>query len=592
MATKVEQVDIQLRCLDQRYPEALKITKRKILIGSSETCDIQLHEDFVSSYHALIYIKDNEGLLIKDLYSHAGIFVNGQRIQDGFIGHGDILSFGNLSFTVEMIGENVAALADEDSHLQNVIHDISAPEIPEEEGLVFIDGDFCNIVFDESHFRPLTTLPELINPDSVQSYIELDSGQEALDVVHKINDKRLEVITYMNGLILDMTYLNLKDGEYRLGKEIPFHTIKNEALFSVSSGNLSFRAVDGLISPTSVNLEEATFFTAGAEQISLRLVDKAISVGSIPFLYRDKEFYKQSGKVFASVFFPMLLLLFFVKDKVEEIKDDVAIVYTIPSPVSIESQNKSEVAAQEITSQTQNTGHKETQQNPNKVEYAQASAQQKVVAKNASPQNSAAPKAPEVKAYEFKSSVAMGSLTADAPSLKDTGVSRAKLNDTTFNTGSANDGVMVAGADVGVSRLNGSDKSGSGSASFGSRGLASKAGFDSSYLEPKTVVLGSMDPELLRRILREYIPQFRHCYQQELIANSDKIKGVIDLNFTIGPQGRVSKHNIKAKDARFSSKGIGCMGQVLSLIEFPKPKGGGVVDVRQPLNFFAESEKI
>jgi hypothetical protein len=54
----------------------------------------------------------------------------------------------------------------------------------------------------------------------------------------------------------------------------------------------------------------------------------------------------------------------------------------------------------------------------------------------------------------------------------------------------------------------------------------------------------------------------------------------------------VAKHDIRAKDARFSQKGIGCMGQVLSMIDFPKPKGGGVVDVRQPLNFFAEAEKI
>ena len=166
------------------------------------------------------------------------------------------------------------------------------------------------------------------------------------------------------------------------------------------------------------------------------------------------------------------------------------------------------------------------------------------------------------------------------------------MKDAKFNTGTSDNGDLVAGADIGVSKFNGSDKKGSGSGSYGSRGLASKSGFDSSYLEPKTVVLGSMDPELLRKILREYIPQFRHCYQQELIGHSDKIKGVIDLNFTISAVGKVSKYDIKVKDARFSKKGVGCMGQVLSLIDFPKPKGGGVVDVRQPLNFFAETEKI
>lgn len=588
MGTAVEQVSIILRCLDKRYEEALTITKKKSLLGSADTCDIRLSEDFISSYHALIYIKDSEGFLIKDLFSHAGIFVNGQRIQDGFIGHGDVLSIGNLSFSVEIVGEVLESLIDDDSNI-SVINTVDAPEIPEEEGLVFIDGDFCNIIFDESQFKPLKTLPELIQIDS---YVDLEPSVEAFDLVHETRGKRLEVITYMNGLMMDITYLNLKNGKYRLGLEIPFHSLHGESLFTIANEQLTFSNIASLDAPAQVDLKDVNFFTCGAEQISLRLVDKGISLGSIPLFSRDKEFYKHSGKIFASVFFPMLLLLFFVKDKVEEVKNDIAVVYKLPSPVTMETQKKSEVAAQELTSENQNTGHKETQTTPNKVAKAEASQDKKVVAKNAAPQDSAAPKAVEVKAYEFKSSVAMGSLTADAPSLKDTGVSRAQLNDTKFNTGNAADGVMVTGADVGVSKLNGSDKSGASSGSFGSRGLASKAGFDSSYLEPKTVVLGSMDPELLRRILREYIPQFRHCYQQELIANSDKIKGVIDLNFTIGPMGKVAKHDIKAKDARFSKKGIGCMGQVLGLIDFPKPKGGGVVDVRQPLNFFAESEKI
>ncbi len=118
-----------------------------------------------------------------------------------------------------------------------------------------------------------------------------------------------------------------------------------------------------------------------------------------------------------------------------------------------------------------------------------------------------------------------------------------------------------------------------------------KKGFANSYIEPKTVILGSMDPELLRKILQEYIPQFQHCYQQELARKSD-VKGVIDLNFTIGADGRVAVSDIRAKDARFSGKGIGCMDNVLRIIAFPSPKGGGKVDVRQPLNFFAETEKI
>jgi hypothetical protein len=42
----------------------------------------------------------------------------------------------------------------------------------------------------------------------------------------------------------------------------------------------------------------------------------------------------------------------------------------------------------------------------------------------------------------------------------------------------------------------------------------------------------------------------------------------------------------------FSNQGHECMSLVLSRIEFPKPKGGGLVDVVQPLNFLSEQQKI
>ena len=62
----------------------------------------------------------------------------------------------------------------------------------------------------------------------------------------------------------------------------------------------------------------------------------------------------------------------------------------------------------------------------------------------------------------------------------------------------------------------------------------------------------------------------------------------MNLDFEIDKIGKVGKINILAKDSRFSKKGINCMRKVLSIISFPKPKGGGRVAVRQPLNFFAE----
>ncbi|MBA2405409.1 MAG: FHA domain-containing protein [Bdellovibrionales bacterium] len=603
MSTKTMQgCQFSLKCLDQRVQDTLMIDKKKILIGSGENADFRIQDKSVSSYHAFICLKGNEGFMVKDLYSEGGVFINGQRVEESFVTPGDVLTIGTLSFSIQAI-EDASPVFNADETISPAAQIIASIQLPPREGLVFIDGEYCDIQFDESAYKPLTALH---NTQFHGDYVELDGTIEPLEIAHNVKTKKLEIISYMNGMMMDISYLELKDGEYSLSPakkskyEIQFSTLAKAKIFSIKDGALRFFAQE-TISPSvswdKISLNEPVFLTAGAEQLSLRFVDTGVKWKGIPLFHRDREFFKQAGKVFAGAFLPMLLLLFVSIPRPDAEKESVAVVYKIPEQMKkpTESQEKSEVKAEELTSKTENSGHKENEQNPTKVEFAAASQKQKVVAKAAAP--AAAPAAPvqttPVKAYEFKSSVAMNSLVGDAPKINTNGsASKASVKDASFNAGSADDGGLVAGADIGVSKFNGSDKKGSGSGSYGSRGLASKSGFDSSYLEPKTVVLGSMDPELLRKILREYIPQFRHCYQQELIGTSDKIKGVIDLNFTISAEGKVAKHNIRAKDARFSQKGIGCMGQVLSIIDFPKPKGGGVVDVRQPLNFFAETEKI
>lgn len=603
-AAQIATGQMRLRCLDGRIPEAFVLDKKKLLVGSADNCDIQLKLQGISSYHVFLFVK-GEGLMVKDLYSEAGVFVNGKRVHESFLGSGDVLTIGNLSFAAEGL-EDAPPVFNPDETIEDLkVEPNHHFEVPEKEGLVFIDGEYCDIKFNEDSWKPVTSIPM---PQFSGEFVDLDVTEEALEIVHQTKDRRLEVISYVNGLMMDVTYLKLRDGDFFLGADkaqkntIPFHTLERSKLFSIQDGKLRFYPSENVtpsVAWEKINLNEPVFLTHGSEQVSIRLVDHATGWSSLPLFYRDREFLTRASKVFAGVFLPMLLLLFVTIPTPEENKEDVAVVYTIKQPVQKpqDSEVKSEVAATEVTSQTENTGHKETQQQVKpKVEFAAASQKKQVVAKAASPEPAAAQpvQQPPVKAYEFKSSVALGSVVADAPKINADGSKSGKsgMKDASFNTGSSDKGALVAGADIGVGKFNGSDSKGSGSASYGARGLASKKGFDSAYLEPKTVVLGSMDPELLRRILREYIPQFRHCYQQELIAHDEKIKGILDLNFTINQSGKVSKFDIRVKDARFSKKGVNCMGNVLSLIDFPKPKGGGVVDVRQPLNFLAETEKL
>lgn len=203
------------------------------------------------------------------------------------------------------------------------------------------------------------------------------------------------------------------------------------------------------------------------------------------------------------------------------------------------------------------------------------------------------------KGYEFKGKGLKALMGNSATMTIAAGAGNEGSRSLTAGTGIGNKGSNLtgdyrapAGIGDGSGHLLGKDAVGNYDRSTTTKGLANKKGIDTAFVQADTVVMGSIEPEVLRKILQEYLPQFKFCYQQELQEHSEKIKGVVDMNFRIEGDGKVSTVNIKTASTQFSSKGISCMSNILRIIPFPKPKGGGLVDVRQPLNFFSESTKI
>lgn len=604
------------------------LDKKKMILGSHSTCDIQLIEETISSYHAFICVQGDKGIVVKDLCSEKGVFVNGVRVEETIAYAGDTISVGQCHFIIESTGEDIPVFDMDDTLEAVAVEDCQYVQYSP--GLAMIDGEWCNITFDESGFKPLNTIPEMI---MAGEHVELEETENAVELSHIVKNKCLEVISYINGFISEVKYVEIKNGDYYLSEKkgsnfhLPFYTISGK-LFSIKKGKLKFTPNQSLtpsINWEEISLDETLFITHGTEQLSLRIIDKSFHWNSLPTFYRDKVFFKLSSKIFASVIIPFLLLLLVTLPKPEPEKTEVAIVYKLKD--ALQAPEKSELAATEVTSQTENTGHKTEETEVKKVEFAAAPKQEassaapakksaqitpkpspeKVIADsapvkttqliaeaNGTPMPSAdvaAAKPAPAKPYQFKSK-SMSNLMDGGPSLAAVGTGSGKtLDGKSFGTGQTGKGDFIASASIGISKLNGSDSSGSGENSYGSRGVASKKGFDSASLEPNTVIRGSMDPELLRKILREYIPQFRHCYQKELTHHSEKINGIIELNFTINQNGKSIKHDIRMKDAKFSNEGVNCMVNVLNIIDFPKPKGGGIVDVKQPLNFQADSTK-
>jgi pSer/pThr/pTyr-binding forkhead associated (FHA) protein len=120
----------------------------------------------------------------------------------------------------------------------------------------------------------------------------------------------------------------------------------------------------------------------------------------------------------------------------------------------------------------------------------------------------------------------------------------------------------------------------------GVEGITAQRNIYTAGLPFKEVVLGGMDPDTIRRILIDHIPQFRHCYQRELDRAATEFDGVVRLDFVIGASGHVTRAGVQTASDTLPVAVRQCVVNVLRGIKFPAPLGGGVVEVNQPFNFY------
>jgi hypothetical protein len=93
-------------------------------------------------------------------------------------------------------------------------------------------------------------------------------------------------------------------------------------------------------------------------------------------------------------------------------------------------------------------------------------------------------------------------------------------------------------------------------------------------------VRGSLDKEIIRRIIRRHINEVKYCYQVELQANPN-LYGRVVVQFTIAATGQVVVSKVQSSTLN-NGKVETCIAQAVRRWLFPKPKGGGIVIVSYP----------
>jgi hypothetical protein len=94
-------------------------------------------------------------------------------------------------------------------------------------------------------------------------------------------------------------------------------------------------------------------------------------------------------------------------------------------------------------------------------------------------------------------------------------------------------------------------------------------------------VVGAIDPELIRKVIREHASQVRYCYEQEL-AVDPKLEGKVSIQWQIGADGSASNCTVHGDTTLQSEKVQRCIMSRIVTWAFPKPKGGGIAIVKYP----------
>lgn len=138
------------------------------------------------------------------------------------------------------------------------------------------------------------------------------------------------------------------------------------------------------------------------------------------------------------------------------------------------------------------------------------------------------------------------------------------------------------GNTVGIGAI-GTHGRGGGMGAYGNGvgGLGGKKDVDIGISNDNAVVMGSLDKELIRQVIHRNRQQIRYCYETQL-TRFPKLEGKVAIAFVIGAEGTVQMARV-AQSTVNNSELENCLAQRFKSWLFPKPKGGGIVQVTYPV---------
>jgi hypothetical protein len=123
---------------------------------------------------------------------------------------------------------------------------------------------------------------------------------------------------------------------------------------------------------------------------------------------------------------------------------------------------------------------------------------------------------------------------------------------------------------------------GLGSYGTGVGGLGKKGDRDVNVATGPATVMGSIDKELVRKVIQDHAAQIRYCYEQQLAVNP-KLQGKVSIKWIIQADGSATNAQVEGGATTLEDDKVhACMISRIQSWAFPKPKGGGIAVITYP----------
>jgi hypothetical protein len=150
--------------------------------------------------------------------------------------------------------------------------------------------------------------------------------------------------------------------------------------------------------------------------------------------------------------------------------------------------------------------------------------------------------------------------------------------------GSGRGGGGTGEGTIGLGNLGTIGKGGGGGSGSGygrgAGGLGGRRAHAPDVVPGTAQVRGSLDKEIIRRIIRRHINEVKFCYEKELATHPD-LYGRVIVQFTIAGTGQVIASVVQSSTMNNPTVEQ-CIAGAVRRWEFPKPQGGGIVIVGYP----------